>query len=237
MKGLILAAGQGTRLRPLTERCPKPMLPVGGRPLLAHTIGWLRDEGITEIAINLHYRPEAVTDFFSNGRSLGVKLTYSYEDLPLGTAGAVWKLKEFLGQRFVVVYGDLLTRMDLSSMIAFHREKCAMVTIALYRVPNPTECGLVEVDGEDRIQRFVEKPGPEEVFTDWANAGVYVAEEGIIDYIPPGTFYDFGRDLFPKVLQAGELLYGYRTSEYILDIGTMEKYHWAQEDWAVGRVV
>ena len=241
MKALILAAGEGTRLRPLTLDRPKPMLPIAGRPLLEHTIAWLKRHGITQMAINLHHRPEAITEHFGDGRRWGVQIVYSHEEQPLGTAGAARRLQSFFGDTFVVVYGDVLTDMDLTAMLdshLSHRAKVGRVpllaTIALYRVPNPSECGLVGLDGDHRITCFVEKPPPEAVFTDLANAGVYVLEPAILAYVPPDTGYDFGHDLFPRLLESGIPLYGHPLGpqEYLIDIGSLEKYRRAQREWA-----
>lgn len=242
MRALILAAGEGTRLRPLTLDRPKPMVPIAGRPLLEHTVCWLRDHGVCEIAINLNYRPEAIVEHFGDGTRFGVQITYSHEDPILGTAGAVHRLAGFLGRDpFLVIYGDVLTDLDLDALLVFHQERAARnpsvgATISLYHVPNPTEVGLVGLDGDGRITRFVEKPRPEEVFTDLANAGVLVVGPCAIPYIPPDTFYDFGRHLLPQLLEAGIRLYGWviPPETYLLDIGTPEKYAQAQRDWAGG---
>ena len=233
MKALILAAGEGSRLRPLTLDRPKPMLPVAGEPLLAITISILRQHGITDIAVNLHYHPEVVTGCFGEGDDFGVSIVYSHELQILGTAGAARKVEEFLDETFVVVYGDVLTNLDYGDLIQFHREKEALLTLSLYHVPNPTQVGLVGVDGKGRITRFLEKPRPEEVFTDLAFSGVLICEAEILSYIPPDTFYDFGHDLFPALLEAGEPLYGLPLAgdEYLIDIGTMENYERAQREW------
>jgi NDP-sugar pyrophosphorylase family protein len=235
MKAMILAAGEGARLRPLTLCCPKTMLPVGGKPLLEHHLAWLRSYDITEVAINLHYRPDAIIDYFGSGADFGVNLSYSYEDALLGTAGAVKRLQPFFDDTFLVVYGDLLTNLDLAMLTAFHRSHRGQVTITLYRVKNPSACGLVELDSSGRIARFVEKPPPSEAFTDLANAGVYVLEPEVLEYIPPYTFYDFGHDLFPSILQASGGMYGYPISDYLIDIGTLSNYRRAQQDFARGR--
>ena len=238
-KAFVLAAGEGTRLRPLTLERPKPMLPINGIPLLEHTLRWLRDYGVQEIAINLHHRPEVVVNHFSDGAALGVRLTYSHEDMLLGTAGAVRKLNGFLdGGPLIVVYGDILTDLALGQLLAFHqqvveRDPMAGVTLSLYHVPNPTEVGLVELDGNEQIVRFLEKPKPEEVFTDLANAGILVVEPEVVKCIPPDTFYDFGRHLFPQLLESGVSMYGWVIPDdtYLLDIGTLDKYAQAQREW------
>lgn len=238
MKALILAAGEGTRLRPLTLERPKPMLPIGGVPLLELLIRLLARHGVRDVAINLHYKPEVVTSYFGDGEHWGVRLTYSYEEHILGTAGAVRRLQSFLSERFLVLYGDVLTSIDLTALSSFHTTRQAGVTAALYRVPRPWECGIVEMDGEGRIQRFVEKPPRDQMFSDLANAGVYVMEPDLIADIPPDTFYDFGHDLFPCLLERGVPIYGYPIGpdDYLLDIGSLDKYEQAQHDWAAGRV-
>ena len=233
MKALILAAGEGTRLRPLTLDRPKPMLPVAGHPLLAITIAQLRTAGISDVAINLHYHPEAITRYFGDGRALEVAIRYSYEPEVLGTAGAARKLDGYLDETFLVIYGDVLARLDYQRLIEFHRSRRAAVTLSLYHVTNPTQVGLVGVDGQNRITRFVEKPKQEDVFTDLANAGILVCESSILSHVPRGTFFDFGHDLLPLLLDLGLPLYGLPLAgdEYLIDIGTVENYERAQREW------
>ena len=240
-RALILAAGEGTRLRPLTLEMPKPMVPIGQRPLLDHTVRWLRRHDIRDIAINLHYKPQAITSYFKDGAAWDVKLWYAPEESLLGTAGALKNLDGFHSDGpVVVVYGDVLTDLDLSELLAYHhhnvvRDPNTGVTLSLYHVPNPTEVGLVDMNEQGRITRFVEKPRPEEVFTDLANAGVLVVEPLVLDYIPPGEFFDFGLHLFPKLLEAGVSIYGWviPRGTYLLDIGTPEKYAQARREWPV----
>lgn len=237
MKALILAAGKGTRLQQLTMKCPKPMLPVQGQPLLASLVSWLRKHHITQIAMNLHHCPEVITGYFGEGQRLGVSITYSYEETLLGTAGAAKRLQTFLDEPFVVVYGDLYTNLDLTRLIKFHcgHKRGAfpdlLATLALYRVPNPTECGLVEQDTVGRVTRFVEKPPPDQVFTDLANAGVMICEPNILEFVPKDTVYDFGRDLFPERLEAGAPLLSQplADNEFLIDIGTPGGYARAQK--------
>jgi NDP-sugar pyrophosphorylase family protein len=238
MKALILAAGEGTRLRPLTLDRPKPMLPIGDAPLLQHLIRLLAHHGVRAIAINLHYRPDVVTSFFGDGAALGVQLVYSHEETMLGTAGAVRRLESFLDERFFVLYGDVLTDLDLTALAAFHETRQAALTAALYRVPRPWDCGIVQMDAKGRITRFVEKPPRDEVFSDLANAGVYVMEPDLVSDIPSGEFYDFGHDLFPRLIERNAAIYGYPIGpgDYLLDIGSPDKYEQAQRDWASGKV-
>jgi NDP-sugar pyrophosphorylase family protein len=228
MKALILAAGEGSRLRPLTLTRPKPMLPVGGRPLLEHIILLLRRCGITDIAINLHYKPSVVPSYFGDGRLWGTEITYSLEETLLGSAGAAKRLQRYFDETFVVFYGDLYTEMDLGPLMDFHREKGAQVTIALYEVDNPCACGIVELAPDGQIRRFVEKPAPHEVFSNLANAGIYIVEPGILNCVPTEQPYDFGRDLFPHLLTEDVAVYGYPIHDLLIDIGTPAKYQEAQ---------
>jgi|GEM_PF-120519 len=238
-QSLILAAGEGTRLRPHTLDRPKPMLPIEGRPLVEYTIDWLKRYGLSDIAMNLSYLPEVVTDYFGDGSAFGIRLVYSLEDPIRGTAGALRQLGHHLtGAPLVVVYGDVLTDFDLESLLTFHHENVlrdpeTAITMSLYRVPNPTEVGLVDLDGQGRIRRFIEKPRPEQVFTDLAAAGVLVLEPWVVEQIPTDGFYDFGLDLFPALLASGKSLYGWIVPDdaYLLDIGSPAKYEQAQREW------
>ncbi|MAG37579.1 MAG: nucleotidyl transferase [Dehalococcoidia bacterium] len=233
-KALILCAGEGTRLRPLTADRPKPMVPVGGKPGLAWIIGWLSHFGVYEIAINLHHRPEAVTDYFADGAQYGVRLTYLLEEQLLGSAGTARALASFLDRRFVLVYGDVLTTLDLSRLVALHKRSHALATLALYTVPNPSECGIVSLDAQGRVTRFVEKPPPTAVFSTLANSGIYVMEPDIIASIPPDLVpCDFGHDVFPALLRADRALWGLpiATDEYLIDFGTPPMYARAQREW------
>jgi NDP-sugar pyrophosphorylase family protein len=232
---MILAAGEGTRLRPLTLDRPKPMLPVGGRPLLEHIIAWLRHHGVTRIAMNLHHHPQVVMGHFGSGSALGVEITYSVEEQILGTAGGAKRLSAFLDETFVLVYGDVLTDFDLDALVEFHRSrpKTPHLSICLYRVPNPWDCGIVALDEGGRVIRFVEKPKKREVFSDLASTGVLLVDSELLKYVPDGCFYDFGHDLFPALLEAGVPLYGWTLPEsaYLLDVGSPERYARVQQEW------
>jgi len=197
MKAMILAAGEGTRLRLLTKHCPKPMLPVGGRPLLEHLLKLLRSHGVKEVAINLHYRPEAVTSHFGDGSGLGMNIAYSHEEELLGTAGALRRMAPFLNDTFLVLCGDLLTDADFTSLVEFHRWRGAVATTALHRVEEPGRAGLVDAAPDGRILRFEEKPPRSRRFTNLACAGIYVFEPSVLAEIPEGRPSDLGRDLFP----------------------------------------
>ncbi len=224
MKAMILAAGEGRRLRPLTNHLPKPMLPVGGKPLLEHIIINLRHSGITEFAVNLHHLPQAVTDYFGDGSRLGVKLRYSIEDRLLGSAGGVKRVEDFFDEPFVVYYGDVFTLADIRPMIAHHYRSGVLATMGLYPVPDPWNRGIVEMDAAHLITRFVEKPAPEEAFSNLANAGIYVLEPDILSRIPADQPFDFGRDVFPALLADGQRVAGYVIGDTLIDIGLPEKY-------------
>jgi NDP-sugar pyrophosphorylase family protein len=229
MKAMILAAGEGTRLRPLTLTCPKPMLPVGERPLLEYNITRLRNYGIRDIAINLHYLPEVVTNYFGDGRRWGVALHYSFEETLLGSAGAIKKLASFFDEPFVVMYGDLFTFIDLAQLIAHHQRLAAQVTIAVQAVDNPVGKGIVELDRHGWITRFAEKPKVDQIFSNLANAGVYVLEPEVVQWIPAQAVSDFGHDIFPWLIENRKRVAGYHFRELLIDIGTMANYERAQQ--------
>lgn len=223
---VILSAGLGTRLRPLTDTCPKPMVPLAGMPLLERTVRHLAAHGVTDMAVNLHHLPHAVMDHFGDGSAFGVRLRFSVEDDLLGTAGALNAFRDMLTAPFLVWYGDVFSTMDVTSMAAFHRRAGGLATVGLYRVDNPTQCGLVDRDETGRITRFVEKPPV--AFTDLANAGVYACQPEVLEFIPAHGFCDFGTDVFPALLAAGKPLFGYPIEECLIDIGSPEKLARAQ---------
>jgi len=222
-------------MHPLTLTCPKPMLPVSGRPALDYLLELCRAHGIRQVAINLHHCPQAIPAHLGDGQSIGMMIRYSHEPELLGSAGALRPLQDWLDRPFFVLYGDVLTNMDLTAMARFHRQHGGLGTVALYRVPDPERCGLVETDGAGRIRRFVEKPAPGTVFTDLVNAGVYLLEPGLLAHLPEQVPYDFGRDFFPHLVAAGVSLYGYplREDEYLRDLGTPENYARVQEEWPI----
>jgi NDP-sugar pyrophosphorylase family protein len=224
MKGMILAAGEGRRLRPLTDYLPKPMLPVAGRPLMEHTIIHLRDCGITDLAINLHHLPAAVMDYFGDGSRWGVKLRYSVEERLLGSAGGVKRLHSFFDETFLVYYGDVFTWADLRPMIALHRQSEVLATMGLYRVSDPWNRGIARLDDTQAVVEFVEKPPRDQVFSNLANAGIYVLEPEVLDRIPAGQVWDFGRDVFPGMLADGIRTAGYVIEDPVIDIGLPVKY-------------
>lgn len=212
VKAMLLAAGSGTRLRPLTERVPKCMVPVWGKPVLQHNIEWLARHGVTDLVINLCHLPEVVMDHLGDGGRWGVRIIYSVEKEPLGTAGGVKNVERFFNRSFFVWYGDNLSTCDLDRLFRFHREKGGLATIVLFHRQDPTASGIVGLDENDRITRFLEKPKPDQVFSHWVNAGIFVLEPEVLKAIPPEGPSDFGRDIFPALLAQGTALYGYRMS-------------------------
>ena len=237
-KAMILAAGEGTRLRPLTLETPKVLLPVAGVPLICYTLTWLRSHGIGEVCINLHHLGNRIKESLGDGSRLGVEVRYSDEDVLLGTAGGVKKVEHFFDTTFVVVYGDVLTDFNLSAMTDFHQRKRAMATLAVTRVSNPWETGIVEMKEEGRIISCIEKPPKGTEMGNMANGGVYVLERQVLDFIPSQGFYDFAYDVFPKLIRANFPVYGYvlRHKDYLIDIGTIDKYLKANEDVKSGKV-
>lgn len=212
-KAMVLAAGRGTRLRPLTEAVSKCMVAAAGKPILEHNVERLKSYGVTDIVINLHYRPESITAHFGDGRRLGVRITYSFEPQLLGTAGAVKKVAAVFDAPFFVWYGDNLSDCRLDRLWQLHAARDAAATIALHRRDDPTQSGIVGLDAGDRVTRFLEKPRAEQVFSHWVSAGILVLDPRVLDAIAPDVTADFGRDVFPALLERGEAIYGYRMAE------------------------
>lgn len=237
MKAVILAGGEGSRLRPLTLGRPKPMTPLLGKPVLGHILDLLRRHGVREIAVTLRYLPAAVTDYFGDGSDCGVKLTYFVEDEPLGTAGGVKKCMGFLGEEdFLVVSGDAVCDLDLSALAALHQSRRSAASLALCRRAEPLEYGLVRVDDSGRVLGFVEKPGWSQVDTELVNTGIYVLTRRAMDQVPEGVPYDFGKDLFPALLARGEDLYGWEVEGYWQDMGDCRAYLESAADALTGKV-
>lgn len=212
-KAMLLAAGEGMRLRPFTDAMPKCMVPVAGMPVLEHNVRWLRRFGVTDLLINLHYMPQAVRDYFGDGSGWDVSITYSPEERLLGTAGAVKHAAWFFDAPFFLWYGDNMSTCDLEQLYAFHRARHSTATIALFHREDVAASGIVGVDENGRITRILEKPRLEQVFSQWVNAGIYVLEPRVIDYIPADRPSDFGHDIWPALLRAGEPLSGYCLSD------------------------
>jgi NDP-sugar pyrophosphorylase family protein len=224
MRAVILAGGEGTRLRPLTLTLPKPVVPVVDRPFLRHQLDLLSSVGVEEVVFSLAYRPEKVEQLFGDGRGLGKRIRYAVEQTPLGTGGAVKNAEPFLDGTTIVFNGDVLTDVDLPAVVAAHRRAGARATLVLAPVPNPAAYGLVEADAEGRVQRFVEKPDPSQITTDTINAGIYVLETSTLDLMPGGVKHSIERAFFPTLLERGDRVQAHVHRGYWIDIGTPAKY-------------
>jgi len=237
LKAVIIAGGLGTRLRPLTYNTPKPVVPVANRPFVVHQIEHLRRHGVDEIILNLHYLSDSIKKLLGDGREWGVKIHYSIEDSPLGTAGAVKNAEEFFDQGPMLVFnGDILTDINISQVVDFHKKKNARATLTLTRVEDPTAYGLILTDADGRVSRFIEKPSWEQISAysgkysvDTVNAGIYVIDPKIFADVPAKTEYSFERQLFPSLLDRGEPMYGYVSDRFWIDIGNPPQYRQAHE--------
>jgi mannose-1-phosphate guanylyltransferase / phosphomannomutase len=230
MRAVVMAGGEGTRLRPLTSNQPKPMVPIVGKPCMEHILELLRKHGFEDVIVTLAFMPQAIRTYFGDGESLGINVEYSVEEAPLGTAGSVRLTSNRLEDTFLVISGDALCDFDLTKLVEFHQERESMVTIALKSVPNPLEFGIVVTDSEGRIERFLEKPSWSQVFSDTINTGVYVLEPEVLKYVPDDRPYDFSKELFPYLLEMGRPLYGYTVDGYWQDIGNLDQFRQANFD-------
>lgn len=236
MKAIIMAGGEGSRLRPLTCNRPKPMVPVMNRPIMSHIVDLLKQHQITDIGVTLQYMPEAIKDHFGNGAEYGVNMRYFIEETPLGTAGSVKNAGEFLDETFMVISGDALTDFDLSRAIEFHRQKQAIATLVLTRVECPLEYGVVITNPDGSINKFLEKPAWGEVFSDTVNTGIYILEPEALEYFEFGRVFDFSKDLFPLLLKNKRPLFGVVLDGYWCDIGNLQQYLQAHHDVLSGKV-
>lgn len=238
MKAVILAGGEGTRLRPLTFERPKPVVPVVNHPLLGHIINWLRKHRITEIILSTCYKPAKLKAVFCTGSDWGVQIRYVMEKFPLGTGGALKNTEKYIDETTVVINGDILCDIDLSEMLRQHRQRKAFVTIALVPVDNPSAYGLVRVDSHRRVRQFLEKPEPEQIGkSHYINAGIYIVEPGINRLMPAARKVSMERQVFPKILRTGQRFFAFcEPGVYWLDLGTPEKYLKAQADILSGRL-
>ncbi|HEY8723616.1 MAG TPA: sugar phosphate nucleotidyltransferase, partial [Gaiellaceae bacterium] len=230
MRAVVMAGGEGTRLRPLTSNQPKPMVPIVGKPCMEHIIELLRDHGFEDIVITVAFLPQAIRSYFGDGESLGVNIEYSVEESPLGTAGSVRLASDRLDETCLVISGDALCDIDLSQIVEAHTAKGADVTIGLKSVENPLEFGIVVTDEDGRVERFLEKPSWGQVFSDTINTGIYVLEPEVLRHIPTDRPYDFSKELFPLLLEMGRPIYGHVCEGYWQDIGNLDQYRQANFD-------
>ncbi len=230
MKAVVMAGGEGTRLRPLTSNQPKPMVPIVGKPCMEHIVELLKQHGFEDVIVTVAFLPQAIRSYFGSGESLGVDIGYSVEESPLGTAGSVKRAAGRLDDTFLVISGDALCDVDLTQLVEAHREKGASVTIGLKSVENPLEFGIVVTDQDGRVERFLEKPSWGQVFSDTINTGIYVLEPEVLKHIPQDRPYDFSKELFPLLLEMGRPIYGHVFDGYWQDIGNLEQYRQANFD-------
>ena len=247
MKAIILAAGKGERLKEITSVTPKPMIKIMGKPVLEYNINWLNRYGIKDIYINLHHLPDVIKDYFKDGSKWGLNITYSYEPELIGTAGAVkkiveeyWQLqvnnisssitykklddskKHNIKSTFLVIYGDNLFKYDLKKIIDFHNRKKGIATIVVYEKDDVSQSGIVSLDNNDKILKFIEKPKSEEIVSHLVNTGLYILESDVLNYIPSNKVVDFGKDVFPKMIQKGENMFGVIVKDNLMAIDTPE---------------
>ena len=230
VKAVILAGGEGTRLRPLTSNTPKPMMPLANKPMMEHIVNLLALHGFDEIVVTVAFLANQIRDYFGDGSDFGVTMRYATEDSPLGTAGSVRNAADELDDTFLVISGDVLTDIDLTAFVKAHRDAGASASIALKHVENPLEFGIVITQPDGTIERFLEKPTWGEVFSDTINTGIYVLEPVVFDHIPEGEVVDFSSDVFPALLDDGHTLHGHVSEGYWEDVGTLEAYSRAHTD-------
>jgi mannose-1-phosphate guanylyltransferase/phosphomannomutase len=235
MKAVVMAGGTGSRLRPITIERPKPMITIVNKPVIGHILSLLKHHGITDVTITVQYLSKMIQDYFGDGSSLGMKITYCIEDEPLGTAGGVKNVQNLIDDTFLVLMGDALIDFDLNQIIAFHKQKQAIATITLCHVPDPLEFGVIITNNEGYVSQFLEKPTWGEVFSDTVNTGIYVLEPEIFDWIPENEPYDFSHQLFPKLLTADKPIAGYVAEGYWCDIGNISTLRQATADLLEGK--
>jgi len=230
VQAIVLVGGEGTRLRPLTYGTPKPMVPILNVPFLARTMERIYHAGIRDVILPAGYLPQAIMDYFGDGSALNMKITYVIEETPMGTAGAIKNVEQHIRGPFFVLNGDVLTSLDLTAMLDFHAAKGGLGALHLIRVDDPSAFGCVVHDAEGRIGAFVEKPPKGQEPTDEINAGTYLLEPEILDFIPAGRNVSIERETFPAVIAAGKQLYAYTTTDYWMDLGRPEQYLAAHRD-------
>jgi mannose-1-phosphate guanylyltransferase len=248
MRAMVLAAGLGTRLRPITYEMPKPMVPVLNRPVMEHILNLLARHDFTETIANLHWFPDVIEGYFGDGSGSGVSLSYSREEQLLGTSGGVRNAAEFLGDSFLVISGDALTDIDLRAMREFHESHDGIATLAMKRVVDTSQFGVAIVGSDGRIQGFQEKPDPSEALSDLANCGIYMFRREIFDFFPePGTskaakegdppgFADWAMDIFPRLLESDVPFHSHEIDAYWNDIGNLEELRDGNIDALTGAV-
>lgn len=237
VKAVIMAGGQGTRLKAVSGDTPKPMVPLLGRPILEHILILLKKEGFEDICITLRYKADEIKNYFGNGEKFGLRIRYSTEDAPLGTAGGVKNCRDFFGDEdFLVISGDAACDFRLHELMARHKAENAAVTMALYKNPNPLSYGLTVTDGEGRVRSFIEKPNWPRVVSDMVNTGIYIISPRVMELVPDGREFDFAKELFPLLLGKGEKILGIAMDGYWCDVGSPLSYYRCCVDALEGRL-
>jgi mannose-1-phosphate guanylyltransferase/phosphomannomutase len=236
VKAVVMAGGEGTRLRPLTSNQAKPMVPIVGKPCMEHILELLRTHGFEDVIVTVAFLPQAIRGYFGDGDALGIDLSYSVEESPLGTAGSVRLAADQLDEPFLVISGDALCDVDLGKLVEFHRERNAAATIGLVSVDNPLEFGIVVTDDDGRIERFLEKPSWGQVFSDTINTGIYVLDPEVLRHVPTDRPFDFSKELFPLLLEMGRPLCGFVLEGYWQDIGNLDQFRQANYDALDGKL-
>ncbi len=224
MKAVVMAGGSGSRLRPLTIQRPKPMIPLVNKPVMNHILDLLKRHGISEVVITVQYLADLIQDFFGDGSGFGMKIHYSVEETPLGTAGSVKNAQKHLDDTFIVISGDAVTNFDLTKLVEYHKKAKTLATLAIYNIANPVDYGVININSEGHITRFQEKPSRGSVMSDYVNTGIYVLEPNVLDFFEPNTPFDFGHDLFPMLHKQGYTLHGYIAEGYWCDVGNINEY-------------
>lgn len=235
VKAVVLAGGYGTRLHPLTYSTPKTMLPICDKPVLHYIIDFLSKQGFDEIIITTNYHEDQIKNYFGDGQDFGVKIYYPKEKEPLGTAGSVKNAEKYLDETFGVIQSDNITEISLAEALRYHEAKAGIATISLVGVENPWQFGIAELNRKNQIKKFLEKPKPDECFSNLASTGLYILEPEILDYIPENTPFDFAKNLFPMMLKKGKRIYGYEAEAFWVDVGKPEGYMKATE-WIVNQI-
>ena len=230
MKALFLAGGMGTRLKPLTDDLPKPMVPMMGKPLLERNMLKLKACGVDEVILSICYKPKKIEKYFGDGTKLGLKIHYICEDIPLGTGGAIKNTEEFFNDTFIIFNADILSDINIVDMMKFHKEKCAAVTIAVTQVENPSAYGVIEYNENLYAESFTEKPKLSEIKSNYINAGIYIFEPNVLKEIPDSQLVSIERETFPLLLKKGYPIAVYKSDGYWMDIGTIEKYVQVHQD-------
>lgn len=233
MKAILVAGGRGERLRPYTDKVPKPMLKVKGKPILEHLVDLLKRNGINEFVFALCYLPKTITSYFGDGSKFGIHINYTFEDekTPLGTAGAILPAKKYINGTFIISYADILRELDVKDMIRYHKNKKSFTTLHVYKRFGPDPKSMIVFDRQNRIVEFKERPKTNELKKNfvWANGSFYISEPAVFDFIPKNKKSDFGREIFPSLLKTGKPLFAYPSNEYFIDIGNLDKLKKAEE--------